>query len=64
MTDFFEKLKKGMDEKEVLEEPIVKEKPKTQDLHFSKFFIFFHADCFSISGRVQAPLLLKTNPIL
>jgi len=28
MTDFFEKLKKGMDEKEVLEEPIVKEKPK------------------------------------
>lgn len=30
MTDFFEKLKKGMDEKEVLEEPIVKEKPKVR----------------------------------
>lgn len=28
MTDFFEKLKKGMDQKEVLEKPIVKEKPK------------------------------------
>ena len=27
MTDFFEKLKKGMDEKETLEEPLVKEKP-------------------------------------